>query len=132
MKILVAEDEFTGREILMRLLAKVGICSAAVNGKEAYDAFISAYESDEPYDLIFLDVNMPEMTGIEVLHKIREYEKKRGVLPGYLSKIIMATAMDDPEFVFESFKSLCSGYLVKPVEPAKLKAILKESGINFP
>ena len=131
MKILIAEDEFLSREMLHIQLAKVGVCISAMNGQEAYDAFVRAYEEDDPYGLICLDVVMPQVDGIETLKKIRAYEESRGVFPGFQTRVIMTTAMDDAVNVIESFKSLCDGYLVKPVQLPKLQALLREFNLYW-
>ena len=67
MKTLIVEDDFTSRLLLQEILKRYGAVHIAVNGREAVDAVRAAAESDESYDLICLDIMMPEMDGYQAL-----------------------------------------------------------------
>ncbi len=129
MKTLVVEDEFASRLVLEELLRGYGPCHVAVNGKEAVHAFRKALEADEPYDLVCLDIMMPEMDGHQALKEIRSLEEARGILSSSGARILMTTALDDPRNVVDAFKSLCDSYLVKPIKLNKLVAELKKMGL---
>ncbi len=120
MKILIAEDDFTSRLILQELMKNYGLSHTAVNGREAVAAVGLALEAGDPYDLIFLDIMMPEMDGQEALRHIREQEENRGILSSQGSKIVMTTALDDPQNIITAFGSLCDTYLTKPIKKATL------------
>jgi two-component system chemotaxis response regulator CheY len=126
MKALVVDDDFTCRSILNDLISTLGKSDIAVNGNEAVDAFSAALESGDPYDVIFLDIMLPGMNGQEVLRKIRELEKARGIggLDG--AKIIMTTMLEDFDNIKKAFTEQCEGYLVKPVTRDKTRKILKD------
>jgi len=125
MKTLIVEDDFTSRLLLQELLKSYGPCHIAVNGKEAVEATAAALE-DEPYDLICLDIMMPEMDGLEVLRRIREQEEARDILSSNGAKIVMTTALGDIKNVIAAYKSLCDGYLTKPIQKAKLLEELRK------
>jgi two-component system chemotaxis response regulator CheY len=72
-----------------------------------------------------MDIMMPEMDGQEALREIRSLEDEAGVLPGDAAKVIMTTALADAENVLAAIKSDCNGYLIKPINRAKLLAELK-------
>ena len=74
MKILIAEDEFVSRTKLEKILSSYGECHVTVDGSEALLAFKAALETNEPYDLICLDILMPKMDGHEALQEIRKME----------------------------------------------------------
>ena len=78
MRVLVIDDDESNRKLLKSMVAKMGECDTASNGKEALSAFKKAWEDWQPYDLVFLDILMPEMDGCQVLNKIRELERKKG------------------------------------------------------
>ncbi len=120
MKSLIVDDNFTCRKILLKLLSDYGHCDIAVNGKEAIDAFIAAWDDWDGYDLICLDIMMPEMDGQEVLKQIRQIEKERGKYDLDGVKILMTTALDDSENIKKAFREQCEAYLVKPIEKQKL------------
>ncbi len=125
MKTLVVEDDFTSRLYLQSYLSRYGECHVAVNGREAVKAFQVAAENGAPYDLICMDIMMPEMDGKEALKQVRDLERERGVLLRDGVKIIMTTAVTDFKEVAQSFHELCDAYLFKPIDTAKLVGELK-------
>ena len=125
MKILIVEDDFGCRKILQRLLSPYGDSDIAVNGKEAVSAFIAAHDEGRPYDLICLDIMMPEMDGQEALAEIRRIEEEKGIHGSRGTKIIMTTALDDSKNIMGAFKAQCDGYVTKPIEKVKLLDLIQ-------
>jgi two-component system, chemotaxis family, chemotaxis protein CheY len=127
MRILIVEDHVVSRFVLQKMLKNFGECDSVVNGKEAVIAFTMALEENKPYDMIFLDIMMPEMDGREALKLIRKKEKETGIPANNESKIIMITALDTPEEVVNAYyHGGCTNYIVKPVTKAKLESVIKE------
>lgn len=126
MKTLIVEDDFTSRLLLQELLKSYGPCHCAVNGKEAVKAARTALEAHEPYNLICLDIMMPEMDGQEALRQIREQEEARGILAPSRAKIIMTTALADRDNVIEAARNHCDGFLVKPIQKERLLGELRK------
>jgi two-component system, chemotaxis family, chemotaxis protein CheY len=120
MRTLIVDDDFTNRLLLQEILNVYGPTHVAINGKEAVEAVRIAQEATEPYDLICLDIMMPEMDGQDALHAIRTNEEKVGVQTGNGVKVIMTTALSDSKNVLKSFKEQCDAYVVKPINKAKL------------
>jgi len=119
-KTLVVEDDFTSRLVLQTFLSRYGECHIAVNGSEAVEAFRSALETGQKYDLICMDIMMPEMDGREAFKRMRAEEESRGILSTSGVKIIMTTAVQDMKEVIRCFKELCDAYLVKPIDLSEL------------
>jgi two-component system, chemotaxis family, chemotaxis protein CheY len=126
MRTLIVEDDFTSRLLLQAFLSRYGECHIAVNGKEALTAFREAQESGQKYDLVCMDIMMPEMDGQTAVKEIRALEEAGGTLSTHGVKIIMTTALDDVKNLVQSFKSLCDAYLFKPIDTGKLLAHLRD------
>jgi two-component system, chemotaxis family, chemotaxis protein CheY len=125
MKTLVVEDDFTGRLVLQEMLSGYGTVHIAVNGTEALEAFRRAAATTAPYDLVCLDIMMPEMDGHQVLQEIREFEEARGISGPAAVKVFMTSALSDGKNVFKAFREQCEAYLVKPIDRQKLVAQLR-------
>ncbi len=126
MKILITDDDFVIRRFLEKILSNYGECSIAVDGNGAINSFRRALEQGEPYDLICLDIMMPEMSGQDVLRTVREIEEERGIIRRDRTKVLMTTGLSDPENVNEALERGCEGYIVKPIDQRKLIAKLEE------
>ncbi|MBF0186704.1 MAG: response regulator [Magnetococcales bacterium] len=121
MKILIADDELNNCTLLQKLLEPYGISDIVVDGLEAVDAFVMAHADGEPYELICMDIMMPEMDGNQAVKAIRQKEQELGVTSAEEVKILMVTALDSPKDVMNSFyKAGCSDYLVKPLSKDKV------------
>ncbi len=127
MKTLIVEDDFISRIVLQKILAPFGVCDIAVNGKEAVQAFTFSLQEGEPYDLICMDIMMPEMDGIEAVRLIHEKEKEMNVAPSDEVKVIMITALDTPKEVVDAYyRGGCTSYLTKPINKGKIVKLIKE------
>ena len=130
MKVLLVEDDFICRKILLTYFYKQSECECEVasNGSEAIEAFMLANESGNPYDLIMLDIMMPEMNGQEVLKRIRAIEEAQGLTA---ARIVMTTALKDSDSLMGAFRHQCDGYLVKPIAFDKLTKLISELKLVF-
>ncbi|MCJ8345971.1 response regulator [bacterium] len=130
MKILIAEDDFLNRRILHRFLKKYGEVHTSIDGIEAVEEFEIALDKGEPYDLLCLDIMMPEMDGLEALKKIRAIEKNNNITIGKDTvKVIMTTSLCDSKSVKRSFRIGCEAYLLKPFSKESLKKELAKLGM---
>ena len=125
MRILIAEDDFASRKVILKFLSVYGECDVTVDGMEAVDAFMMALEEDKPYDLICLDVMMPVMDGYQALKSIRKIEKEHGISEDDMAKIIMTTALNAEKNVKKAFELGCTVYCAKTIDMAKLKSTLE-------
>lgn len=129
MRVLIAEDGFISSRLMQRHLEKYAECDIASNGSEAVEAVRLALEEGVPYDLICLDIMMPELDGKEVLRSIRKMEKERGINYPDGVKVIMTTALSDRETVVELVALQCNAYLVKPITKERILKEIESLGL---
>lgn len=130
MKVLVVEDDFVSRKLLQKLLGHYGECDIAVNGREAVTAFGLALDEGKPYDLVCMDIMMPELDGQEALKEIRKMEREHSIHETDRAKVIMTTALDDPRNVVESlYQGGADSYIVKPIDSKHLMQEIKNFGL---
>ncbi len=116
LRILLAEDNLSNQKVTLEILKKLGYrADAVVNGQEVLEAF-----ERQPYDIIFMDVKMPVMNGIEAARKIRERWPDNG------PKIIAVTA-----YALHGDREKClaagmDGYIAKPVQKEDLEEVLEK------
>lgn len=115
-RILVAEDEEALAHGLLTNLERKGYrVDLAEDGRRALDRVEAVRETDdEHYDLIVLDVRMPEVDGFEVCRRLRDQ--------GDLTPILMLTARTQPDDVVYGLKLGADDYVVKPFDLAELLA----------
>ena len=128
MKSLVVEDDFVCRKTLSSLLGRYGSCDIASDGVEALEAVSLAIREGQHYDLICLDIQMPNLDGQGTLSGIRNQEKDASILLGYGAKIIMTTALGDKDNIFKAFRENADGYLTKPILRQPLEDAMRKLG----
>lgn len=116
-RLLIVDDVRENREILRRRFERRGFQTAeAGGGVEALDML-----AREPFDLVLLDVMMPDMTGLEVLTRLRT-RFSAGVLP-----VIMVTAKSQSEDVVDALNNGANDYITKPVDfPIALARVITQ------
>lgn len=129
-RILVAEDDFVSRQVLCRYLASHGQCDVAADGQQALKAVQHALDEDRPYDVIFLDIMMPNMDGHTALRAIRHLEEEKAQAPMHRAKIVIATSMKDTENFMRAYAAHCDGYIVKPFSRTQIAEQLRN--LNLP
>jgi len=130
MKALIVDDDFYSRNMIHEILRPVAQCDIAVNGEEAIEAFRRGINGGESYDLICLDLLMPELDGQQALREIRAIEKEFDVAPQDEAKVIVTTMLDDEKETHDAFfLGGATSYLVKPIDEEKLMNEVKSLGL---
>jgi CheY-like chemotaxis protein len=115
--VLVAEDNFVNSTIVTSLLGKRGHTTVAVvNGREAVDAVRSG-----KFDLVLMDVQMPEMDGHEATRAIRAEEEKTGTHVPIIALTAHAMSGDREACIAAG----ADNYLSKPITPKDLFAMME-------
>ncbi len=118
LRILLAEDNVVNQRLATRLLEKRGHSVVVVgNGREALDALEKG-----KYDLVLMDVQMPEMDGLEATTKIRERERFTGGYQPIVALTAHAMKRDEERCLAVGM----NGYLAKPIRPQELDALLEQ------
>lgn len=129
MKILIVEDETVQRMTLQNILMQYGTCQIATDGLQAVEMFKTAFTGNDRYDLVCMDLKMPNLDGKAALKQIRDFEVSQGVYFSDGVKVIMITAYGDMPNILESFHELCDSFLVKPYTQEQLIKQIKDTGI---
>jgi two-component system chemotaxis response regulator CheY len=129
MRILIVDDDLTSRTFLSKFLSQYGEYDITVDGLEAVEAFLLALDEGMPYHLICLDIMMPRLDGLKTLKTIREIEHQKGIRDENRVKIIMTTALNQTESVFDAFDTGCEAYAVKPLDTKNLTEVMQKLGL---
>jgi CheY-like chemotaxis protein len=116
LKVLVAEDNIINQRLVVAMLHALGHTGVVVGDGEKALKCLSKLK----FDVVLMDVMMPNMDGIEALQAIRAQEQEQG---GHLP-IIMATAHTEPGDAARFKRAGADGYLSKPIDIDQLKAEL--------
>jgi PAS domain S-box-containing protein len=121
LRILVAEDNAVNQTVVLRMLKKMGhLPTIAHNGQEAH-SLVSA----ESFDLVFMDVQMPEMDGLAATRSIREDEKQTGLhIP-----IIAMTAHAMKGDKGRCLEAGMDGYIAKPVSSQEIEEVIAKFSV---
>ena len=123
LSILLCEDTEIGQKVAARILRQDGYsCDIAKNGREALEALDRRH-----YDLVFMDMMMPEMDGLAATRAIRERQKEGAVRPDYNSRILIIamTANAGPSYSESCLAAGMDYYLAKPIRLADVRGILE-------
>ena len=120
MRTLIAEDDFTSRLLLQYDSVALWRMSHRCEWPGGRGRLRVAAASGQRYDLICMDIMMPELDGVAAVREIRALEETQGILSSVGVKIVMTTALTDVKDVVRSFRELCDGYLFKPIDAGQL------------
>jgi two-component system chemotaxis response regulator CheY len=116
LRILLVDDFEMIRSLLKQALKQLGYTdlTEAVDGVDAFEKITKAKDDGQPFDIVFLDWNMPRMTGIEVVQKCKENDALKAI------PFIMITAEREQKSVVAALKAGVSDYVIKPFSPKQL------------
>ncbi|BBC26357.1 response regulator [Pseudanabaena sp. ABRG5-3] len=119
LSILLAEDNLVNQKVALRVLKHLGYEADVVgNGQEVIKAI-----ANKSYDLILMDIQMPEMDGIEATQYIRNQELESQMSPIAIVAIT-ANATHDDQYVCR--KAGMNDYISKPIQIDKLRSVLQQ------
>ncbi|KIH93127.1 osomolarity two-component system, sensor histidine kinase SLN1 [Sporothrix brasiliensis 5110] len=119
-RVLVADDNSTNIEVVSRMLKLEDIYDVTIakDGQEAYDLVKANMEKNQRFDVIFMDVQMPNLDGLQSTRLIRKM--------GYSAPIVALTAFSEESNVKECMESGMDEFLSKPIRRPALKQVLQK------
>lgn len=129
MKTLIVDDDVVSRKKMEKILESFGQCTATDSGEEAVRFFQKAQEDKEPFNFVTLDISMPDKDGVEVLHCIRDLEKKANIPGQRPATVFMVTSVADKDYVITCIQAGCSDYIVKPFNMQTISQKLYSQGL---
>jgi len=121
-KVLLVEDNSVTRSLLLEVLKNRAECRVATNGNDALKEYTASIDAKEPFDIILLDVMMPEVNGIDALNMIRMRENidsKSGYTP-----VIILTAYT--VLIESQIMSHYDAFIEKPIDSDELIKKMEE------
>ncbi|KAI9643826.1 Histidine kinase osmosensor [Ciborinia camelliae] len=119
-RVLVAEDNLVNQEVVLRMLKLEDVYDVVIakDGQEAYDMVKQSMEEGKFFNLIFMDIQMPNLDGLQSTRLIREM--------GYSAPIVALTAFAEESNVKECYESGMDHFLSKPIRRPALKQVLRK------
>ncbi len=128
MKVLIIDDEKISRKVLLKQMEGIGDCTAVSDSQKGFALVMKSLREKQPYELITMDVSMPNMSGPQLLSQIRKKEKSMKIKKADRIKIIMVTSRMNISTIKECIGLGCDGYLSKPVNKYQLLGNLEQMG----
>jgi PAS domain S-box-containing protein len=118
LSVLVAEDNEINALLMRSLLTRLGHHAViTTNGEAALESWLAARSAGAPYDLILMDIQMPQLDGIETTKRIRAREAGQAGRPTPILALTANTLVEDR---YACFEAGMDGFLVKPLDRDKL------------
>jgi CheY-like chemotaxis protein len=118
LSILVAEDNEINALLMRSLLGRLGHHAViTTNGEQALESWQAARSAGTPYDLVLMDIQMPQLNGIETTKRIRQFEAEEAGRPTPILALTANTLVEDR---YACFEAGMDGFLIKPLDRDKL------------
>ncbi|SPD76437.1 Response regulator receiver protein [uncultured Desulfobacterium sp.] len=133
MRTLVVDDEIVSKKKMQKIMETFGECETAETGMGALAAYKDSLEKGNPFDLITLDIIIPDTDGLRTLKKIRALEKEMQKTGSELRqvKIMMVTSHSERSLVMRCINAGCNNYIVKPFAKEDIMRKLEEMAFKI-
>ncbi|MDB5102175.1 MAG: response regulator receiver protein [Cyanobacteria bacterium RYN_339] len=120
--ILLVEDNPDDEALTLRALKRNNIANEVIVARSGEEALEYLFAEDQTFEMVLLDMNLPLMNGLEVLRRLREHPRTRG-LP-----VVMLTTSTEDEDVAASYKLGANSYVKKPVDFVEFVDAVRQVG----
>jgi len=133
LRILIVEDEPVNREFLLMSLRGFGECHAVITGEDAVRAHACALAESRPFDVVFLDIMLPGISGLQALEQLRAQEERHQAQPARQVPVIITTSLDDDRTASRAFiQGQAVSYMTKPFRRRQIAEELQKLGLVGP
>jgi putative nucleotidyltransferase with HDIG domain len=130
-KILIVDDDPVTRSLLKKQISDLAECREAESGQAAVEAYRDSLEKNDPFQIITLDIMMPDMDGQKVLETIRGIEKEKNLTKKERVRILMISSRSDKETIITCVRLGCDDYIAKPFERDIIIKKMKKLGLSI-
>ena len=125
MQILIVDDEMVSRTKLEAIMSSRGQCQTATCGNQALDLYERSLTDGNGFDLVMLDIGMPDLQGDQVLKRLRKMENNGP----HRAAVVMVTARSDQANVLTCLNNGCDAYITKPFNAKAIDEKLARLGL---
>jgi len=130
-KILIVDDSISVRESFLDILSPLATCEVATNGQEAINLIKLTQGIGKDFDIVIMDIIMPEKDGLTAVKEIRDYESLMGWTGDEALTILITTTLKDASRVVVAQESCgADDYIAKPFTRETLLKALRRYGLS--
>jgi two-component system, chemotaxis family, chemotaxis protein CheY len=131
-RILIVDDSTSIRESFTDILSPLATCEVATNGQEAVDLVKRTINKGGRFDLVLMDIIMPEKDGLSAVKEIREFESSRGRTGADCLTIIIVTTIREPSRILVAqYECGADAYITKPFTRETVLQTLCNNGLVY-
>ena len=131
-RILIVDDSTAIRESFKEILSSLADCEEAVNGRDAVDLVKRRIHQGKTFDLVLMDIIMPEKDGLTAVKEIREFEQSRGGRESDRLTIVIVTTIREPSRILVAqYECGADAYISKPFTGETVLQTLSGNGLNL-
>ncbi len=131
-KILIVDDSASMRENFLAILDSIAECKLAENGRKAVELIQQAPGERAPFDLVIMDIIMPEKDGLTAVKEIRDFESRMGWHGDDTMTIVIVTTIKDPgRILIAQYECGADAYIAKPFTEETVLQTLSSNGLKI-
>jgi two-component system chemotaxis response regulator CheY len=131
-RVLIVDDSTSVRESFTDILSPLATCEVATNGQEAVDLIKRTVNKGGHFDLVLMDIIMPEKDGLTAVREIRQFEQSRGCMETNRLTIVIVTTIKEPSrILIAQYECGADAYITKPFTRETVLQTLRSNGLGI-